>query len=249
LDWLGALLLGVSIAFMIQAWTRLGETGLDGLTLSLFISSILLFFLFMLQEKKHQDPIISLDLIKIRNVQLANVSAFLVGVLMYGSIAILPLYANNALGDGTMNSGKLLISLMIGMGIGVIICGRILKQFSYKLISVLGWLMTCISLIGLCLMSIMHEFNMISYIIIFLLGFGLGFLLPTFLLPAQNAVSENKQAIVGGLVQLSRNSGGAIGIPILTGILTLTDGLYGLQGYLFVFMFLAVTTLIGLFLV
>jgi hypothetical protein len=48
--------------------------------------------------------------------------------------------------------------------------------------------------------------------------------MPIFLLPVQNAVSEKHQATVGGMVQLSRNIGGAIGIPILTSILSITSG-------------------------
>ncbi|WP_408010002.1 MFS transporter [Pseudalkalibacillus sp. A8] len=247
-DWIGAFILGASIAMMIQAWTRLGETGFDSITLTLFIASILLLLFFVFQEKKHEDPVISPDLIRIRNVQLANISAFLVGILMYRAIAILPLYANHVLGSGAVNSGKLLIPLMAGMGLGVIISGRIIKRFSYKSISVVGWIMSCISLAALSVMSMIQEFNFISYIFIFLLGFGLGILLPTFLLPAQNAVSESKQAVVGAMVQLSRNSGGAIGIPILTGLLAISDGSGRSGGYWFVFMFLTASTVIGLIL-
>lgn len=47
--------------------------------------------------------------------------------------------------------------------------------------------------------------------------------MPTFLLPAQNAVSKQEQATVGGMIQLSRNIGGAAGIPLLTSVLALTS--------------------------
>ena len=45
-------------------------------------------------------------------------------------------------------------------------------------------------------------------------GFGLGITIALFLLPAQNSVVENRRSVAAGLVQLSRNLGGALGAII-----------------------------------
>ncbi|WP_069650954.1 MFS transporter [Caloranaerobacter ferrireducens] len=249
LDMIGALLFGSFIALFIQGWTRLGKTGLDQISLSIFVASLVLFALFVLHEKRHPYPVIPPEFIRIKNVRLANITAFLIGLLMYGAIAILPLYSEKVLGNGSMNSGKLLIPLTVGIGLGTILSGRAVKKYSYKALAQIGWLTLFLSLAILTAMSFLNVFNYWIYVFIFTMGFGIGTLLPTFLLPAQSAVSKNEQAIIGGMVQLSRNSGGAIGIPILTGLLFISErfGLTFNGGYWLIFLFLCVCTLFGLF--
>jgi Na+/melibiose symporter-like transporter len=97
-------------------------------------------------------------------------SAFLVGLLMYGTIAILPLYAAEVLGDGSVNSGKLLIPLTAGLGIGVIVGGRTMKKISYKALEQTGWLLSCASLVILSLMSMLNVFDFWTYAVIFSIG-------------------------------------------------------------------------------
>lgn len=247
MDVLGAILLGSAVAIIVQAMTRIGQFGMDGLTVAMSGVSIALLIWFVFQERKHPDPVLPPRLIRIPNVRLANMSAFLVGLFMYGSIAILPMYAAAMLGGGTLNSGKVLIPLMVGMGVGVIASGMLMKKLSYRTIAQFGWLLSCTSLITLGLMSLANTFTGWSMTAIGFAGFGAGVLLPTFLLPAQNAVSRNEQAVVGGLVQLSRNLGGAVGIPVLTIIPAMTGAVHAASGagYGMVFLFLAAVTVIG----
>ncbi|AZR72084.1 hypothetical protein BBF96_00965 [Anoxybacter fermentans] len=248
LDMIGALLFGSFIALFIQGWTRLGKTGLDQISLSIFVASLVLFALFVLQEKRHPYPVIPPKFIRIKNVRLANITAFLIGLLMYGAIAILPLYSEKVLGNGSVNSDKLLVPLTVGIGLGAILSGRAVKKYSYKALAQIGWLTSFLSLAILTVMSFLNVFNYWIYVFIFAIGLGIGTLLPTFLLPAQNAVSKNEQATIGGMVQLSRNSGGAIGIPILTGLLFISErfGLTFNGGYWLIFLFLCICTLFGL---
>jgi EmrB/QacA subfamily drug resistance transporter len=248
LDVLGALLLGTAVTLLIQGFTRGGQIGLDGVTLSLFGIGSVLFLLFFMQEKRHPDPVISSDLLRVKNVLLANISAFLVGLIFYGAIAILPLYAEQVLGTGASNNGKMLLPLMIGMGMGVISGGRLLKQISYKKMSRIGWafaLASSLTLTVACGYGLFHAYLLIC---IWGVGAGIGILIPTFLLPAQNAVSSDKQAVVGGLIQLNRNMGGAVGIPILTILLQNSNRFgTGVGRFSLIFAFITLFAGIGLF--
>jgi MFS family permease len=66
--------------------------------------------------------------------------------------------------------------------------------------------------------------NSMDQLVIYRVVQGLGVIFPTLLLSGQNAVAENQRAVVGGLVQISRNLGGAIGIPAFTGFIAPTGG-------------------------
>lgn len=224
MDYWGALLLGTAIALFIQTWTFYEKSGWDLNTAALLVGSILLFIWFIFQEKKHPDPILPPSLIRIRNVSLANLSALLVGILMYGAIAIFPIYATVIFESGSAQSTQFLLPLMLGLSTGILFSGRMIQKISYKMLARTGWLTSAVGLLGTSILCFMHFPLFGNYIFAFIIGFGVGTLMPTFLLPAQNAVSENHQATVGGLIQLSRNIGGAIGIPILTSILAITSG-------------------------
>jgi len=113
---------------------------------------------------------------------------------------------------------------MLGLSTGILFSGRMIQKISYKMLARTGWLTSAVGLLGTSILCFMDLPVFSIYLFAFIIGFGVGTLMPTFLLPAQNAVSEKHQATVGGIVQLSRNVGGAIGIPILTSILAITSG-------------------------
>ncbi|MFS1514728.1 hypothetical protein VQL36_20295 [Chengkuizengella sp. SCS-71B] len=103
---------------------------------------------------------------------------------------------------------------MIGISIGVILSGRMMQKHPYKKLAVRGWLLTSVALFSISL--IFTDIGVIFiYFFAFLTGFGIGSVMPTFMLPDQNAVSENYQATVGGMIQLSKNIDGAAGILVL----------------------------------
>jgi predicted MFS family arabinose efflux permease len=64
------------------------------------------------------------------------------------------------------------------------------------------------------------------------IGFGMGLLLPMFFSISQEMANDSNRASSGGMVQLSRNLGGAMGVSLLgvwiSGGLTIETGLQGI---------------------
>jgi len=96
--------------------------------------------------------------------------------------------------------------------------------------------------------SIQLSYYPLSAIVI-IIGFGLGVIFPTLLISGQNAVAENQRAVVGGLVQMTRNLGGAVGIPLFTGFITLSSNKMisadENDSYFMLFILLAIVSLVG----
>jgi DHA2 family multidrug resistance protein len=144
---------------------------------------------------------------------------------MYGTIAILPIYGQVLWGETSLQGGKLLLFFTLGTGFGGITSGKLTQKFSYARLALGGW---SIVTMGFCLLAFTSKIDVSNPFLVLLnliSGFGLGITLALFLLPAQNAVAENRRSVAAGLVQLSRNLGGAIGIPFITGLLTAAGGL------------------------
>jgi hypothetical protein len=245
LDFLGALLLGTATALFIQTWTLFEKSGWTLISACMLIGSLLLFIGWIAQERKHPDPIISPRMMKIRNVTLANMSAFLTGVLMYGAIAVFPLYALAVTDGGAVSSARFLLPLTLGLSTGILLSGRMIQRVSYKALARAGWLVAGASFAAVCFASFFALPWVLFLFFAFFAGTGIGILVPAFLLPAQNAVSEAQQATVGGMIQLSRNVGGAIGIPLITSMLGISSGWGRSSSYGAVFLVLVILSFLG----
>lgn len=249
-DLIGGFLLGLGTVLLIKGFSQMGSQGLfhwqTGLIL---LSALVVFSSFLWQEKYHTDPVVPTSLIGTPNISVSLLSTFLLGAVMYGAIVILPIYGQVVLGGTAMQGGKLLLPLTFGVGLGGIIGGRLTKKLSYAKLAMGGWTMVTI---GFLLLALTSRIGMTYFLlagVVFITGLGLGVTLPTFLLPAQNAVAENQRAVVGGLVQISRNLGGAVGIPIFTGIIASGGGkiigFTGLGSYFTVFILLTFGSALG----
>lgn len=249
-DFIGGFLLGVAIVMLIQGFKMAETRGLiHAQTGLILLLAAFVFVGFLWQEKKHSDPVVSPDLIAAKNVKVSLVSTFLLGAMMYGAIVVLPIYGRVILGETAMQGGKLLLPLALGLGLGGILSGKLAQKFSYAKLVVCGW---AVVTAGFSMLAISSRLELIYYPLagmVFVAGLGLGVIFPTLLLSGQNAVAENQRAVVGGLVQISRNLGGAIGIPAFTRFITPTGGqVIGANGpdaYLALFLLLSIGSAVG----
>lgn len=248
MDYVGALLLGMAIALFIQAWALFETYSWNVIVLSMLGGSVASFLLFLLQEKRHSYPIFPQSFSKIRNITLANLSAFLIGILNYGAIVIFPLFSLVIFGESPSKSAQLLLPLMIGLSVGIIYSGRTIQKVSYRKLAQRGWIILTLSFAITSILCFVQVGVILIFVTAFATGLGIGVVMPTFLVPAQNAVSDDNQATVGGMIQLTRNIGGAVGIPILTSIINISNGrLSGTFQYGVLFSVLCLIGLVGLF--
>lgn len=250
-DFTGGLLLGISIVLFIQGFQVMGapylshwETGF------ILLLSVFFFAVFLWQEKRHPDPVVSPGMIAIKNVNVSLISTFLLGAVLYGTIVVLPIYGQALFGETATQGGKLLLPFTLGMGVGGIFGGRLTKTFQYASLAVGGWAVVAVGFLLLAISARM-DFEYIPLVAIVLVtGLGLGAALPVFLLSGQNAVAENQRGVVGGLLQISRNLGGAIGIPVFTGFIVPSHGkMLGANGqgaYAALFLLLSLGSVAGI---
>ncbi len=250
-DFAGGLLLGLSTVLVIVGINQAGAFHLQAWQFwASPLLALLIFTCFIWQEQRHPDPVVPAQLVALRNVHISMLSAFLLGTVMYGATIILPLYGQLLFGQTALQGGKLLLALPLGMGVGGLLSGQLTNRFSYTQLAISGWSLIAT---GFLLLAATVNLNL-TYLplagIVMLTGLGLGITLPSFLLPAQNAVTDKNQAVVGGLVQLCRNVGGAIGVPMFTFLLTITKGVtvssVRLTSFRTVFLLMALGSVLGL---
>ncbi|MCO5387562.1 MAG: MFS transporter [Desulfosporosinus sp.] len=153
------------------------------------------------------------------------------------------------MGGTSLQGGKLLLLFTLGTGLGGIVSGKLSQKFSYVRLAIGGWTVVTMGFTLLAFTSRIDVSNFLMALLNLISGFGLGITIVLFLLPAQNSVAENRRSVAAGLVQLSRNLGGAIGIPLITGLLTASGGLDRTTGtigkFFVIFLVLALLSALG----
>ncbi|MEV6930443.1 MDR family MFS transporter [Dactylosporangium sp. NPDC051485] len=220
IDWLGALLLsiGVTALVLITTWGgsqyAWGSAQIRGLA----VLAVLGLVAFVLVERKHPEPIVPLGVFANRNFTLVALVGFVVGFAMFGAITFLPLYQQIVQGASATNSGLLLLPMMGGMLVTSLVVGRaITKTGRYRAFPVIGGVVLVAAMLLLAQLDA-HTSKLASGAYMAVLGLGLGFLMQTTMLIAQNSVELKDLGVASSTATFARSIGGAFGVAIFGAI-------------------------------
>jgi EmrB/QacA subfamily drug resistance transporter len=222
IDWWGALLLvaGVSAVLLATqsggkdyAWTSPQIVGL-------FSVGALFLIGFVLRERATPEPILPLELFKMRIFTVSNIVAFISGIAMFGALAFLPQYLQLVHGVSATASGLLLLPLLVGLLFMSIASGRYISRTgNYRWFPFVG---TVLVTIGLALLSRIgaHTSLVVVSIDILIFGAGLGLFMQVLTLVVQNAVPRQQMGVATSSVTFFRSMGGTLGASALGAVLT-----------------------------
>ena len=220
IDWWGAGVLSVWITSLVLAITWGGHQYPWGSwqILTLFAVAAVGLVAFLVIERRTAAPIIPLRLFGIANFSLATSLGFIAGFAMFGGITFLPQFQQFVQGASATNSGLLLMPMMIAAMAFSLGGGQIISRTGhYRAFPIVG---TALLAIGLWLFSTMHvdtpTWETSVYMVV--LGAGMGCLMQTTSLIAQNSVAIRDLGAATGASTFVRNLGGSLGVAILGAI-------------------------------
>src|SRR4051794_587757 len=216
IDWLGAALLTVAITalVLITTWGGSEYPWRSAQIFSLAVIAAVTLALFPLVERRVPEPIIPLALFRNRNFSLISGVGFLLGFAMFGAINFLPLFQQTVQGASATNSGLLLLPMMGASMVVSLFVGRsITKTGKYKLYPVLGGVIMAIAMWLLSLMDV-NTPSWQTGVFIAVLGLGMGFLMQTTMLIAQNSVEQKDLGVASSASTFFRSIGGSFGVSL-----------------------------------
>jgi len=220
IDWLGAALLSVGITAIVLV-TTWGGNEYDWSSpqiLGLAALAVVALVIFGFVERRAAEPILPLGLFANRNFALISVIGFLLGFAMFGSMSFLPLYQQTVQGASATNSGLLLLPLMFGMLVVSLVVGRtITKTGRYRAFPIIGGVAMTGGM-GLLTLLDLDTSKTESSLYMIVLGVGMGFLMQTSMLIAQNSVAQKDLGAASGAATFFRSIGGSFGVSLFGAI-------------------------------
>lgn len=216
IDWLGAGLLSVGITALVLITTWGGRDYAWGSwqIMSLAVLGVSTLAAFGLVERRAAEPILSLDLFRNRNFALVSAIGFLLGFAMFGAINFLPLYQQTVQGASATNSGLLLLPMMLAMMAVSIVAGQVItKTGRYKLFPIIGGVGMTVGMVLLAQIDVnTSKFQLALFMAV--LGLGMGFLMQTTMLIAQNSVEQKDLGVASSSATFFRSIGGSFGVSL-----------------------------------
>lgn len=232
LDWAGSVWTGASLLLLLVGIHALARNVsiIFGL-LTAFLGILSLIFA-LRYELAHDSPSIPVRLMATTGFGLAAAGAALLGCVTHGAIAFVPLLEPHGSEAGSAGGG--LLPMLAAAGVGSVVAGRVSAYRQYFISA--AWLATLLAFAACTQTEILTGAGPDPLIIATItIGFCTGLLLPFYLTMATDAANSGERGSASGAVQLARNLGGGVGVPLLgmnVGASTLTAfaGLAGVCG-------------------
>jgi MFS family permease len=212
IDFLGAGLLGMSLAMLMLGLTFLGYGSAAKWAWPSFAASLVLAVLLLRHEHKVSDPILDLDILKRKPFVAANLYNLIYGGAVVGVLSLIPMFATANYGMTPSECGLLLTPRSVGMIIASVLTSIYIMKWGYRWPLIIG---NTATVVGLYFLGLEPASVLFLYLIMFLLGAGVGVLSPT----ANNACIEllpERAATITGIRGMFRQMGGALSVTIAT---------------------------------
>lgn len=173
---------------------------------------------FFIWEKQEKEPVVDLSLLKNWNFALSVVFITILGVVLYGSITLVPVMLQNLAGYDAFTAGLVLGVGGIGGFISMFLTARLITKIDGKYLIMLGVVLHFISMITMSSLNLEASFFQFC-IPRFIQGLSLGFLFIPISVASVAYLPKEKIGSATGIYNLMRNIGGSIGIAVVMTLL------------------------------
>jgi EmrB/QacA subfamily drug resistance transporter len=219
-DVLGAALLTVAASSLVLVTSWGGtEYAWDSPTiLVLAVTAVVTLSAFVAQERRAVDPVVPLTLFANRAFSAAGLSAFMVGMAMFGAITFLPLYLQLVDGASATAAGLRMLPVVTGALVASAISGKLISTSDrYKPYPVAGALLMAT---GLLMLSGLDErsSDVLAGVYMLITGLGVGLVMQVVIMVAQNHAPREHIGVATSTATFSRAIGASIGVALFGAI-------------------------------
>jgi EmrB/QacA subfamily drug resistance transporter len=217
IDYLGAVLLTIGAAAGLAATSSGGVdyAWSSPLIVGLLVISVLFLAAFLAWERRAEEPIIPLALLRRRAIASADVGLFAIGAAAFGAITFIPLFIQGVLRESATSAGTVLTPLMLSWIAASMVAGQIASRTGRTRPVLLAG--PPFMLAGFALLATMGADATTGDVVrnVAVLGVGIGLMMQTLVLVVQNAAPRELMGAATASAQFARWVGSSVGVALM----------------------------------
>jgi EmrB/QacA subfamily drug resistance transporter len=186
IDYAGALLLTAGAVALLMSLTDLGASW----ALPTLAGALALFGALVWVEHRASDPVLPIGLFRDRMFLVACGHGILAGCAVFGGATFVPLYVQGVLGTSATGAGAALMPMLLAWVFSSILGTRLLLRLGYHTIALAGMVALVIGAFPLMFLDTQTN-RLLLMTSLGLMGFGMGFSIPAFLIAVQSTVERS----------------------------------------------------------
>jgi EmrB/QacA subfamily drug resistance transporter len=224
IDWAGAAMitLGISALLLAVEWGGDAMPWTSPTILGLLLFSAVLLVAFVVIERRAPEPLIPLDLFKLRPIAICSAISVLIGFSLFGLVFYTPLFAQGALNLSASAAGAILTPLVTCMAVGSLASGQLFARLRRaRPLMLIGATLFVVG--ALLLTQVTPEVNHLWLgAELGLCGLSVGMLLPMLTIVVQSTVPRRKLGVGTSTVQFLRLIGSTLGTALIGALVAST---------------------------
>ena len=174
---------------------------------------------FIVRELVTEEPIVNLRILGDRNFALGTILITAMGVVLYATTALLPLFLQTLLGYPALEAGLAISPRGLGALLSAIVAGRLIGILDTRILVVAGFGLLALSGIWLSGLTFDVAWSNIAYVT-FLNGLANPLIFIALSTMAFSTLRREQMGGGTGIYNLMRNLGGSVGISMAATLLT-----------------------------
>jgi len=170
-------------------------------------------------EWRHKEPIVDVRLFKYLSFAGANLMMFILGVVLFSSLVMMPQFLQTLMGYTAQSAGLVLSASGVLLLFEMPLVGQLTTKIAAKYIVAFGWLLLAMAMYYSTMrMDLLISFKSAMWLRV-AQSSGLGFLFVPISLIAYSEIPPEKGNSVSGMVNFMRNIGSSVGTSMVTTLL------------------------------
>jgi len=211
----GLILLGMTIVLSLDTLNRLQQV--SGHQVRILVGALLAVTsvaLFVIRERRARHPLVNIGLLTTPVFLYATLGAMALGLALFGSTYLIPLFVQTSLGFSATEAGLLMLPAGLVLGMTFPVAGRLADRVSAWKLVFFGMLVFTGSAVLFALSD--RDLGFAWLALWAVIGrIGMGFMLPALSVAALNPLTQEQLAAGSSSISFARQLGGAFGVNLV----------------------------------
>ncbi len=221
LDLRGLVLLPPGIALFVYGLAEVGRRGGFGDTttlVTLALGLVLLGFFVPHASRRGSSALLDIGLFRSRGFATASATTLLLGIALFGSLILLPLYLQLVRGESALATGLLLMPQGLGAAVAMPLAGWLTDRNGARVVVPTGIALALAGTLGLTQVGASTSYLLLAGAL-FVIGLGLGSTIMPSMAVAFQTVSREAVAQATSAINVIQRLAGSIGTALLAVVL------------------------------